>query len=44
VGGSNGGVSISRGCLFLGLGNVLAGWFNQPSSIAAVGVDQGRDR
>ena len=40
VGGSNGGIAISRGRLFLGLGNVFAGGFNQPSGIVALGSDR----
>jgi len=40
VGGSNGGVAISRGRLFLGLGNIFTGGFIQPAGIVAVGLDR----
>lgn len=39
VGGSNSGPSISRGRLFLGTGNILAGFnFNIPGEVVAVGL------
>jgi outer membrane protein assembly factor BamB len=40
VGGSNSGVSISRGRLFVGLGNILADGNGAPGGIVALGLDQ----
>ena len=37
VGGSNAGIAVSRGRLFLGTGNIFSGGFNQPGSITALG-------
>ena len=43
VGGSNSGVAISRGRVFLGLGDVFSNGFNfnAPGGIVALGVDDG---
>jgi polyvinyl alcohol dehydrogenase (cytochrome) len=41
VGGSNGGLAVSHGRIFLGLGNVFAGGFDQPAGIVALGTDPG---
>ena len=45
VGGSNSGVAISRGRVFLGLGDVFSNGFNfnAPGGIVALGVDDGDD-
>jgi outer membrane protein assembly factor BamB len=45
VGGSNSGVAVSKGRLFLGLGDVFSNGFNfnAPGGIAAVGLDDGED-
>jgi len=43
VGGSNSGPSVSNGRLFLGTGNILAGFnFNIPGEVVAVGLGSGR--
>jgi polyvinyl alcohol dehydrogenase (cytochrome) len=44
VGGSNSGVSISRGRLFVGLGNIFADGFGAPGGIVALGLDDLRGR
>ena len=45
VGGSNSGVAVSRGRLFLGMGDVFSNGFNfnAPGGIVALGIDDGDD-
>jgi hypothetical protein len=40
VGGSSGGVAISHGRVFLGLGDFFSGGFDQPAAIVGLGLDR----